>query len=433
MEWGVLMIKICCFICCFFAFPFVLSAKSLPEILPLLLNQHELVKAAEARRDASLYNLKQVRAGRFPRIDLQAEAGREEIDYAGDAQATSVKKKNTVTLTAEELVTDFGRTGNLIKQARAAYEQAKAELEAVRQQVMYEGSVVYLNLLKIREQLKYAKKSEQRIKELTGMEEVMLKKGAGVSSDVLQVKARLAGAMALRVRTQGDFILARNKYKSIFKSLPDSKEIETYIVPENAFDKLPVTLEEAINWALKKNPRVLMARQEVLVTQKAFAVQRSAYFPRLVVFGQALRKENDAGISGVRMDNVLGMKLTYNLFSGGSDMAAVKAANARIVDARKKLENIKATVEEQVRDAWQNLLTYKENCRLLQNQADIVKAFLKLAKKERKIGTRTLLDVLAGEVDFINAQSSAVASEVDTIIAAYNLYYAMGRFNIELF
>jgi adhesin transport system outer membrane protein len=410
-----------------------LFAKTLPEILPLLLNKHELVKAAEARRDAALYNLKQVKAGRLPRVDIFIDGGREEIDYAGSSQSTSIKNKNTGTITAEQLITDFGRTANLIKQAEAAYEQAKAELEAIRQQVMFEGAVAYLNLLKLREQLRYAKKSEQRIKELTGMEEIMLQKGAGVSSDVLQAKARLAGAMALKVRTQGEFVLARNKYKSIFKYLPDEKEIKNYMLPENVYVKMPISLTAALNWALKNNPQILMAQKGVDVAQRAYLAQKSVVYPRLVVFGQAMRRENDGGVPGVRMDNAIGVRLTYNLFAGGADMAAIRAAHARVIDARKQLENVMTTVEEQVRNAWQNLLTYKENHRLLQNQADIVAAFLELAKKERKLGARTLLDVLSGEVDYINAQSSSVASEVDTIIAAYNLYYAMGRFNIELF
>ena len=410
-----------------------LYAQTLPEILPLLLNKHELVKAAEARRDAALYNLKQAMAGTLPRVDISIDSGREEIDYAGGSQAATVKTKNTETVTAEQLITDFGKTGNLIKQAEAVYEQAKAELEAIRQQVMFEGAVAYLNLLKLREQLKFARKSEQRIKELTGMEEIMLQKGAGVSSDVLQAKARLAGAMALKVRTQGEFVLAQNKFKSIFKYLPDEKEIRSYVLPENVYARLPLSLNDALNWALKNNPQILRAQKGVDVAQRAYLAQKAVFYPRLVVFGQAMRRENDSGLSGVRTDNAIGMRLTYNLFAGGADMAAIRAAHARVIDARKQLENVMTTVEEQVRNAWQNLLTYKENHRLLQNQADIVAAFLELAKKERKLGARTLLDVLSGEVDYINAQSSSVASEVDTIIAAYNLYYAMGRFNIELF
>ncbi|MCG8619966.1 MAG: TolC family protein, partial [Desulfobacterales bacterium] len=69
----------------------------------------------------------------------------------------------------------------------------------------------------------------------------------------------------------------------------------------------------------------------------------------------------------------------------------------------------------------------------LDQQADILKNFLELAKKERKMGTRSLLDVLNGEVNYINAQGTAIAAREDMKIAAYNLVFAMGQMDVELF
>jgi adhesin transport system outer membrane protein len=57
---------------------------------------------------------------------------------------------------------------------------------------------------------------------------------------------------------------------------------------------------------------------------------------------------------------------------------------------------------------------------------------LLLAKKERKMGTRSLLDVLNGEVNFINASAAAIAANQDTKIAAFNLFFAMGNIGMEL-
>jgi adhesin transport system outer membrane protein len=90
-------------------------------------------------------------------------------------------------------------------------------------------------------------------------------------------------------------------------------------------------------------------------------------------------------------------------------------------------------VEEQIANAWQNLLISRENHTYLENQVVIVEEFLNLARKERKLGTRSLLDVLDGEINFINATSMAVAAHVETFLAAYQLYYAMGNLTLELF
>ncbi len=76
-------------------------------------------------------------------------------------------------------------------------------------------------------------------------------------------------------------------------------------------------------------------------------------------------------------------------------------------------------------------LTQREE--LLNQQADILKEFLELAKKERKMGTRSLLDVLNGEVNYITALGSAIAAGEDTKIAAYTLLFTMGGISEQLF
>ena len=84
-----------------------------------------------------------------------------------------------------------------------------------------------------------------------------------------------------------------------------------------------------------------------------------------------------------------------------------------------------------MRNAWQNLQTSQLNAGFLRNQANISGEFLALARKERKLGTRTLLDVLAGETSFISSISAAVAAESARDLAAYNLLFAMGVLSVD--
>src|SRR6056297_1160195 len=52
-------------------------AQGLRHILPELMNHHELIKAAEANRDAALSAREQARGGWYPSVDLLSEAGQE--------------------------------------------------------------------------------------------------------------------------------------------------------------------------------------------------------------------------------------------------------------------------------------------------------------------------------------------------------------------
>jgi adhesin transport system outer membrane protein len=68
---------------------------------------------------------------------------------------------------------------------------------------------------------------------------------------------------------------------------------------------------------------------------------------------------------------------------------------------------------------------------LLTNQANIAAEFLELARKERELGNRTLLEVLQGETDLINANSDAVKAQTDLAIAMYTLLNIMGRLTMK--
>ena len=69
----------------------------------------------------------------------------------------------------------------------------------------------------------------------------------------------------------------------------------------------------------------------------------------------------------------------------------------------------------------------RDNAEQLHNQADIAAEFLELARKERQLGNRSLLDVLAGETALINASSDAASADTDVTIVAFTLLSVMGK------
>ena len=63
---------------------------------------------------------------------------------------------------------------------------------------------------------------------------------------------------------------------------------------------------------------------------------------------------------------------------------------------------------------------------MLKNQANIASEFLVFARKERKLGRRSLLDVLGGETALINASSDSASANIDIAIATIALLDTMG-------
>lgn len=396
-----------------------------------ILKNHEEIKSFESQVEQARARYSQSKGLYYPTMDLRANGGRENIDkeYYTDTNET----RYVVTLRANQLITDFGKTRDTIKRSGLLLEQANARLESKRQQLMLEGIKAYINVVKARERLKSALKSEDRIKELTGIEKTLLEKKAGLSSDVLQAKSQLAGAMALRVEAEGDLSIAKNRFQAIFSYALNNEEIAGFSEVEFPYKKLPVMLEDAVSTALKQNQELLITLYNSQIAQKEIDIAKTAFYPQLNLFAEALRKDNDAGIIGYSNEASAGVEFRYNLFNGGGDRAALNSALANRKTADYHTQYVQKIIREQVSNSWEQLSILKQRTDLLNQQADIVETFLTLAKKERKMGTRSLLDVLNGEINYINAIATSIAAREDTKIAAYNLFFSMGAINLELF
>ncbi|WP_035242574.1 TolC family protein [Desulfobacter vibrioformis] len=400
-------------------------------LLTSLLDTHKEIESFSHRLKSARALVRQSQGLYYPRLDLHGDAGLEKIQK--ETSIDTEEERYAITLRGTQLVTDFGRTTNIIARERVLLAQAKAKLDAIRQQTLRDGIIAYINIVKARDRLYIAEKSEIRIKELTGIEKALVEKGAGLTSDVLQAKSQLAGAMARQVAAKGDLEIARNRFHSVFAYYPSLDDIVVFqAVPfPDAF--MPKALENAVAEALITNPELKITTFEVDSSRKKILISKSANFPTINLFAEARNAKDDDGLSGYREDYGAGVELSCNLFNGGSDQAAIQAALQNNAAASTHLAHARQLVTEQVRNSWEQLTTQTRRSELLEQQAAILKTFLELAKKERKMGNRSLLDVLNGEVNYLNAQGNAVAAREDTKIAAYNLMLAMGKIELDIF
>ncbi len=418
-----------------FALPFFLSShangQTLYEMLERVVVEHDLVQAAEAGKDAAEQNVRRAVGEWYPHVNATVEAGREAIDPPGDRRSTTYNR-NYQKIRASQLIHDFGRTGSGIDRAKIELDRSEAEIRATRQNLILQGIAAYLDVYRQVERLRLARESEQRIVDLTGIEETLVTRGAGLASDVLHAKSQLAGAKALSVRAEGRFKNAINRFRTVFGFELTDQQISQMQVPYRSLDNIPLTIDEALVLAGENSIDLYLAARDIEVARQEIRLRESRYYPRLHLVGEAKRRENDIGVRGLRTEALAMVELNWELFSGGKDMAAVSQARHSLTEMEKKKNDLEQLVQERVMSAWQSLITSKENSRYLWDQVSILEEFLELAQRERRLGTRSLLDVLNGEVTHLNALSNAISADIDQELAMYNMLYAMGRLELDV-
>ncbi|WP_319778862.1 TolC family protein [Maridesulfovibrio sp.] len=400
-------------------------------ILSDLLSTHDRIKAAEARVEAAEHLVSQSWSGWTPSIDASIEGGREEIDKPGGG---TNKGRNEERIKATQLLYDFGGVNSDIDSKKALLNEYKAVLEQTRQELLIQGVEAYLGLIRARETLKYAIQSEESMKRLSGMEETLVKRGAGLSYKELQIKAQLAGATSYRVTVERSLQTARNRFKAVFGYPVTREEIDKMVPVSMPASYMPASLDDAITQAQAQNAMLLQLKFTKERISHDVGVQEASLYPKLEFVLEGKRREQDQGATGVRLENKATFQVSYTGFSGIYEYEGMQAAKSTEREVRKMTLDVRRTVEENVRNAWLELMTLRKNAELYRTQANITAEFLELIKKKRATGEQVeLLDILVGERDYSTATSASVTADIDNIIFAYRLLYEMGMMNIDVF
>lgn len=399
----------------------------------VLLDSHDRIQAAKSDVDAARANLEVSKGGYYPTASITANKGAEKITT--HTPPTTITKTsygmNEVDLSLTQTLYDFGATDATVDGSKLSVDQALATLEQTKQGLLLEALSAQLNLASAKRVLDHQAKSESSIQRQTELENARVQRGSGFSTDVLQAKTQLAGAQAARVRAQGALRQAANRYRAVFgKAVEDIAGLE---LPNVGSISVPTDEDVVVTSALENNPQVKVAAitADIAETQtsQSFA---SGYRPVVTASAEQKYKRNVSGTKGTKNEQLVKVEATFEFNLGWTAQNTLLASKAGQSAAASRLKDTRYQIEEQARNAWQSLVTARENAQFLQNQANIASEFLDLARKERTLGQRSLIDVLSGETSLINALAAADRAETDVAIATLSVLNVMGKLDVSV-
>ena len=393
-----------------------------------VLNNHKMITATKNDIEAAKFRVKQARGGFFPTFDLTGNYGHENIIKHGQMNNTGMMARDT-TAKITQTITDFGFTRSTVKTSKLSFEQTQAMQKQIINDVLLRAITAYLRVIQARESVKFAAQSVNNIKKQTELEDAAVSAGGGLTSDVLQAKTQLAGAQARQIQFEGVLSAARHEFEYVFEIFP--KDLNSLQLLKSVFDDLPKTIEEAEQITLKKNPSLIAARFSTDISKEAINTAKTSLFPKIKGIVSHSEKNDFGGIVGYKRESSAKVDFSYPLNLSLSEYAAKDAAIETYRATNTRIKDQENMITQMLRTTWDGLRTAQKNAQFLTNQARISNEFLELARKERKAGNRTLLDVLGGETALINAQADAIAARIEVLINSYTLLSLMGGLTLD--
>ncbi|MGP1782628.1 TolC family protein, partial [Shewanella frigidimarina] len=217
---------------------------------------------------------------------------------------------------------------------------------------------VYINYIRSEQVLTLAEKNLQSHKEIYDQIKQRTDSGLGSTADLSQITGRLARANANVISARNNFYDAKSQFVRIVEQQP-----EDMIVPVPDADMLPADLSTSIMMAQDNHPILKSAASDINAAENEKDSAQSNYYPKLSLELDGNWNNNVDGedgyspivtnsVGGYNNDLVAMVRLKYNLFSGGSDLAREKEAAYKVGEAKEIRQRAHRQVVEGVNLAW---------------------------------------------------------------------------------
>ena len=197
-------------------------------------------------------------------------------------------------------------------------------------------------------------------------------------------------------------------------------------------DALPENIEQAVEQAVANHPILKSANADI---DSAFAqhdTARAPYMPRLDIEAGATHDNDLDGIKGKNEDVSVMLRLRYNLFNGGKDVARRKETAQLINQSKDIRDNTYRQVVESMRLSWVAHETVKSQMEFFKGHMDASIKTNIAYQKQFNIGQRTLLDLLDSANEMFVAKSAYTEAKYNEMFAQYRILTSKGALNSHL-
>ncbi len=357
----------------------------------------------------------------FPRADIVSTYRNQErmTPNIGNTDTPNFQTQ----LVIKQLLFDGFATTSELKRLNHTSRVRYYELLNTMQDVTLEVIKAYIDIQRYEQLSGYAKENYVVHKQMFERIEERVKAGVGRRVDLEQASGRLALAEANLLTEITNLHDVKARFQRLVGELPP----ETMEIVDFANFGVEPTVGEALAVAYKQSPQLHSTIENIVATQQELKTKEAKYFPRLDL--QA-RKELDTSSNGRNSSaaaDVLEVTLSFNLFNGLADKAAISQINEKLNSTKDLRDNACLEIRQLLVIAYNDINRLKEQSVYRdQHQLSIEKA-REAYRKQFDLGQRTLLDLLDTENELFQAKRAYANTEMDLSTAYARTYAAQGE------
>jgi outer membrane protein len=326
-------------------------------------------------------------------------------------------------ITASQLITDFGRTPNLVSSSRYEAKAADENAVATKQQIILAVDQAFYSTLETKALLAVAVETVKARQTLVDQVQALTNAKLKSDLDLSFAKVQIARAQLLQLEAKNNYDASLSTLSAIL-GYPDRQD---FVPVEPPMQVTPPALDPAplIQQALDLRPEVRGMRDEVVASEKFERAEHDLFWPTvnaLGVVGQApIRDPNITSWYGAA-----GVNVNIPVFNGFLFSARAKSADYATEAKRKQLQDLQDNVARDVRNAWLETGKAYERLSVTQQLREEADLGLQLAQARYKLGLSSIVEYTQAELQKTDADIQDTDAHYQYLLSQIQLAYQMG-------
>ena len=398
---------------------------SLADAERIAIQNHPRIQAARHLAAAAQAQVTQAESAYYPQAVgnlTGAEAEHDSRISAGALNNPIIYDRYAYGVSVEQLVTDFGRTHELVKSSGLHAQAQKENVTTSRADVLLNVDRAYYSVLRAQAVLKVAEdtvKNRQLVADqITALEKNKLKSGLDVSF----ANVDLAQAQLLLIQAQNG---VEASYADLSAALGYSDE-KTFTLAEEAVPPAPSpNVSELISQALQNRPELIGGRLDVRSAQTYATAERDLWFPTISAVGTA-------GLAPYREEPLgsryaaAGFDVNIPLFNGHQFGALRAEANAQAQAQEQYLRDLQNGIIREVHKAWLEANAEFQRLSVTQQLLSQATQALDLAQQRYKLGLSSIIELSQAQLNMTQAEITQASAKYDYEDAISALNFQVG-------
>lgn len=406
---------------------------NLPKTVQMALDYNRDIKNSQYALKKAEYAINQAQAGKKPTVDYNFGAQRSRATDAatysraaslmGSANSISNAFSNGISVNIP-LYTG-GLVEGKIDVAKLGKTNAQEEILRVEQATKYSAIEGYYGLLAYQELQGVYHEAVDNLQGHLDNVQAQYNVGTKAKVDVLSSDVSLANAKTTAITADNNVAIAESNLNNILGLPLETKlNLADHQLP---FDTYNISLQEAMDYAMKYRPEVLQAAIAVQEAERSIDIADAGNKPTVAITGGNDWADNTfPGIDANKRSWKVAAGVTYNFYDGGATKAKVNQAKQDLLVARETEQKTRESVQLQVKQAYLNIRSAAQKVEETQTVVDQARENYRIQNIRYQAGVGINLDVLDAQLSLNQAQVNHIQALYDYNVGIAKLEQVMG-------